>query len=307
MIRISRLCLLVGLGGALLFQSGVAPAQCLLGRLGQPPRTYSAGYPVGMAYLPTTTYTPVVSSPVATVTAYRVTYLPASPGPMTVYRPAPSLAPPVVSTTSYLPVVTPYAVASPVTSPGVVPVTTYRPVQIVYEPRRLFNWRPFENLRQRRAGYWPVASSPTWTTAYFASPSFVPVASSEVVCSPGESVIPMTASLPTSAGGCVGCTSGTSTTWPSSAASTIPTLPSASPAPSTGPTPTFAPQSSTGAAPSKPADAGSWTSGSSQTGVPVSQEKPLVRQAVFEKPIPLVDEDSTDPPLVEIHGWRRAQ
>ena len=117
-----------------LFLAETASAQCLLGRLFNRETTYTTqygGYNVGYAYMP------VVSSSVAVpaipATSYRVAYLPVTPGATTVYRPAPVLYQPPVVTTSYLPVVSPYAIP-PTASTTVVPTVAYRPVQIVYEP-----------------------------------------------------------------------------------------------------------------------------------------------------------------------------
>lgn len=287
----------------------VADAQCLLGRLFNRPTTYTAGYggyPVGVAYTPVTTYMPVVSSAPVATTSYRVTYLPVTPGATTVYRVAPSLTPPVVSTTSYLPVATPYAVASPPATPAMVPVVTYRPVQIVYEPRRrLFPWRPFANWRARRAGYWPlVSSTPTWSTAYFATYEYIPAATTSTVCAPVESGVVTAGGYDVTAGsGCASCASSTTSSWSSSPATTVPTLPPASS--STQPTPTFK-QESGSETRMKPAEEGQSAPSASGTSLPLSQDKPLVRQALYEKPIPLVEDDA-NPPLVEVHGWRRSQ
>lgn len=287
----------------------VADAQCLLGRLFNRPTTYTAGYggyPVGVAYTPVTTYMPVVSSAPVTMTSYRVTYLPVTPGASTVYRVAPAVTAPAVSTTSYLPVATPYAVASPVTTPAVVPVVTYRPVQIVYEPRRrLFPWRPFANWRARRAGYWPLASStPTWSTAYFATYEYIPAATTSAVCTPMESGIVTVGSYDvTTSTGCSSCASSTAGSWSSSPAAVVPTLPPTSS--SSQPTPTFK-QESGSETRMKPTEEGQSGPSASGTSLPLSQEKPVVRQALYEKPIPLV-EDEANPPLVEVHGWRRSQ
>lgn len=288
----------------------VSQAQCLLGRLFNRPTTYAAGYggyPVGVAYTPVTTYMPVLAPTVGSpVTAYRVTYLPATPGATTVYRVAPAISPPIISSTSYLPVATPYAVSPSAQGTAVVPVVTYRPVQIVYEPRRLFRWRPFANLRARRLGY---AAGPTWTTAYFASYSYLPVSTTSVVCAP-ESSLPLTAASPALEGttsGCLSCAA-PAVTSQGSAAYTVPSLPATTtPAPSQ-PTPTFKQDSDTSGTETrlKPPEESKSGPSASGTSVPVSEDRPLVRQALYEKPIPLVD-DEGDPPMVDVQGWRRAR
>lgn len=291
----------------------VGQAQCFLDRLFNRPTTYAAGYggyPVGVAYTPVTTYMPVVGPPGGSpVTAYRVIYLPVTPGATTVYRVAPAISPPVVSTTSYLPVATPYAASPSAPATTLVPTITYRPVQIVYEPRRLFPWRPFANLRARRLGY-VAATTPTWTTAYFATYAYMPVSTTSVACAP-ETMLLASASVPSlegTASGCLGCAAAPAGISPGWAAYTVPSLPSTSTPSGTQPIPTFKQESGTSPGESrlKPPEEGKSGPSTSGTSLPVSQDRPLVRQALYEKPIPLVDEEA-DPPMVDVQGWRRVR
>lgn len=285
-----------------------ASAQCLLSRLFNRETTYTTqygGYNIGYAYMP------VVASPVATpvvsTTSYRVTYLPITPGATTVYRPAPVLYETPVVSTSYLPVVSPYATPPAVSTPAV-PTVAYRPVQIVYEPRRLFNWRPFANLRARRAGYWPGVAAPTWSTAYLVTYPSLPVVSDCTVCGPAPTAGSYAASYTVSSDstlGCPSCAPASSSPLQPSVDTSIPTLPSASP--SDQPPATFKQQSSSTTGSSfRPADSTSGGMNATGTSVPVNETKPLVRQALYEKPIPLVEEVA-DPPMVDVTGWRRSQ
>lgn len=285
-----------------------ASAQCLLCRLFNRETTYTAqygGYNVGYAYMP------VVSSPAAVpaipTTSYRVAYLPVTPGATTVYRPAPVLYQPPVVTTSYLPVVSPYAIPPTASTPAA-PTVAYRPVQIVYEPRRLFNWRPFANLRARRTGYWP-ATAPTWSTAYFATDQSIPVVNECTVCGVGSGVTsaayPATYSVTGgSVSGCASCAPSSSGAWQPIPDTSIPSLPPAGS--STQPPTTFKQEGSTTESRFKPADTTDGGTNASGTSLPVTETRPLVRQALYEKPIPLVEETS-DPPLVDVTGWRRSQ
>ena len=290
-----------------LFLAETASAQCLLGRLFNRETTYTTqygGYNVGYAYMP------VVSSSVAVpaipTTSYRVAYLPVTPGATTVYRPAPVLYQPPVVTTSYLPVVSPYAIP-PTASTTVVPTVAYRPVQIVYEPRRLFNWRPFANLRARQTGYWP-ATAPTWSTAYFATYQSIPVVNECTVCGVGSGVAsaayPATYSVTGSVSGCASCAPSSSSSWQPIPDTSIPSLPPAGS--STQPPTTFKQEGSTTESRFKPAETTNGGTNASGTSLPVIETRPLVRQALYEKPIPLVEEPS-DPPLVDVTGWRRSQ
>jgi len=279
---------------------GTANGQCLLSGLFNRPSTYAAqygtystGYTAYMpvAAVPVTTYMPVTYA--APTVSYRAAYRPLAPSlGTTVFRPAPVLA------ASPPPVVMPYAVASPVATPTVV----YRPVEIVVERRRLFPWRPFERWRARRATYSVGYAAPTWTTTQFAGYS-LPL--TPAVCDPCAGGVTASYSsgpaVSGSSGGCSTCGS-SSTGLPLSAADAMPALPvpggSAAPSPST-----YAPSSSgdTG---------GSWKPTSSPgvqgTGLPRAEEEgPLVRQAVFVRPIPLVEEGADAPPLVEVQGWKR--
>lgn len=285
-----------------------AQAQCLLGRLFNRETTYTTqygGYSVGYAYMP------VVASPTAVPVipraSYRVTYLPVTPGATTVYRPAPVLYETPVVSTSYLPVVSPYATPPAVSTPAV-PTVAYRPVQIVYEPRRLFNWRPFANLRARRAGYWPGVAAPTWSTAYLVTYPSLPVVSDCTVCGPAPTAGSYAASYTVSSDstlGCPSCAPASSSPLQPSVDTSIPTLPSASP--SDQPPATFKQQSSSTTGSSfRPADSTSGGMNATGTSVPVNETKPLVRQALYEKPIPLVEEVA-DPPMVDVTGWRRSQ
>jgi len=283
-----------------------ARAQCFLSRLFNPQSTYTAqygGYNIGYAYMPVVS-SPVVASAAPTV-SYRVTYLPVTPGATTVYRPAPVLYQSPVVSTSYLPVVSPYAVP-PAVSTTIVPMVAYRPVQIVYEPRRLFNWRPFANLRARRTGYWPEATAPTWSTAYFATYPSVPVVSECTVCGVGSEAVsaayvPSTSSVT----GCASCAPSSSSSWQPIPDTSIPSLPPAGS--SSQPPSTFKQESgSTTESRFKPADNTGGGTSASGTSAPVTETKPLVRQALYEKPIPLV-EATTDPPMVDVTGWRRSQ
>ncbi len=279
---------------------GTAYGQCLLSGLFNRPGTYAAQYgtyPTGYtAYMPvvaapTTMYMPVTYA--APTVVYRAAYRPLAPSlGTTVLRPAPVMA------ASPPPVVTPYAVASPVATPGVV----YRPVEIVVERRRLFPWRPFERWRARRTTYAAAYAAPTWTTAQFAAYS-LPL--TPAVCDPCAGGVTASYSLGTpatvSSAGCSTCGS-SSTGLPLSAADVTPTLPTpgdaAAPAPST-----YAPSSSGNTGESwKPAT----SPGVQGTGLPRAEEEgPLVRQAVFVRPIPLVEESTDTPPLVEVQGWKR--
>jgi len=287
-----------------------ARAQCFLSRLFNPQSTYTAqygGYNVGYAYMPVVS-SPVVA-PAAPTVSYRVTYLPVTPGATTVYRPAPVLYQPAVQApvarTSYLPVVSPYAVP-PTVSTTTIPTVAYRPVQIVYEPRRLFNWRPFANLRARRTGYWPEVTVPTWSTAYFATYPSVPVVSDCTVCGAGSETV-SAAYVPSASSvtGCASCAPSLSSSWQPIPETSTPSLPPAGS--STQPPSTYKQESSSSTESRfKPADGTNGGTSASGTSAPVTETKPLVRQALFEKPIPLVEE-TTDPPMVEITGWRRSQ
>lgn len=276
--------------------------QCLLSRLFNRETTYTTqygGYNVGYAYMP------VVSSPVAVplsaTTSYRVAYLPVTPGATTVYRPAPVMYQPPVVTTSYLPVVAPYA-TPPAASATTVPVVTYRPVQIVYEPRRLFNWRPFANLRARQTGYWPAPSA-TWSTAYFATYHPIPVVSDSTVCGlTGASYAVGYSASEISSSTCASCAPSSSTSWQPIPETSIPTLPPAGS--TTAPPTTFKQERSTEESRFKPAETTNRGTNASGTSTPVIETRPLVRQALYEKPIPLVEEAS-DPPMVDVTGWRR--
>lgn len=283
-----------------------AQAQCLLDRLFNRETTYTTqygGYSIGYAYLPVVTAP--TAMPVVPRASYRVTYLPVTPGATTVYRPAPVIYEAPVVRTSYLPVATPYAVP-PAVSTTTVPMVAYRPVEVVYEPRRLFNWRPFANLRARRAGYWPGVTAPTWSTAYLVTCPSVPGVSDCTVCGTPP-ISGSYASSYTVSGGTVGCPScapAPSSSWQPSVDTSIPTLPSASP--SDQPPATFKQESSTTTGSFfRSADSTSGGTNATGTSVPVSEAKPLVRQALYEKPIPLVEEVS-DPPMVDVTGWRRS-
>lgn len=285
-----------------LLLADTARAQCLLSRLFNRETTYTAqygGYGVGYAYMPVVSSS--VAVPVIPSTSYRVTYLPVTPGATTVYRPAPVLYQPPVVTTSYLPVVTPYA-TPPTVSTTVVPTVAYRPVQIVYEPRRLFNWRPFANLRARQAGYWPT-TAPTWSTAYFATYESVPVVSGCTVCSPTFADYATYSASGSIASGCASCAPSSGPSWQPIPETSIPSLP---PAGSSGQPPSTFKQEGTTESRFKPADTTSGGTNASGTSAPVTETRPLVRQALYEKPIPLVEETS-DPPMVDITGWRRSQ
>ncbi len=279
---------------------GTVHAQCLLNRLFNRPQTYAAeyrSYPMGYtAYLPvqtvpTTTYMPVTYS-VPTVT-YRVAYSPVAPSlGTTVYRPAPVLA------SSVPPVVVPYAVASPVATPTVV----YRPVEIVVERRRLFPWRPFERWQARRMAYTVPQAVPSWTTSQFATYAIPMTPSACDPCSSGSAYMGAVSAIPSS--GCSTC-GASSTGLPLSAADTTPTLPSpaASSSSSSQPPSTYAPNTPA-------SDTQSWKpsgeAGVQGTGLPSREEsRPLIRQAVFVQPIPLIEDGEGALPLVEVQGWKR--
>ncbi|MGQ9503304.1 MAG: hypothetical protein ACUVQG_00200 [Thermogutta sp.] len=279
-----------------------ANGQCLLSRLFNRETTYTTqygGYNLGYAYMPVAASP--VAVPVSATRSYRVAYLPVTPGATTVYRPAPVMYQPPVVTTSYLPVVAPYA-TPPAVSSTTVPVVTYRPVQIVYEPRRLFNWRPFANLRARQTGYWPAPSA-TWSTAYFATYQSVPVVSDSTVCGwAGPSYATGYPASEISGSTCASCAPSSSSSWQPVPDNSIPTLPPAGSS-STPPT-TFKQEGSTTESRFKPADATNRGTNASGTSAPVIETRPLVRQALYEKPIPLIEEAS-DPPMVDVTGWRR--
>ncbi|NMC20936.1 MAG: hypothetical protein GYA33_11005 [Thermogutta sp.] len=284
---------------------GTAYGQCLLSGLCNRRSTYAAqygtystGYTAYMpvSAVPVTTYMPVTYA--APTVTYRAAYRPLAPSlGTTVFRPAPALA------ASPPPVVTPYAAASPVAAPTVV----YRPVEVVVEPRRLFPWRPFQRWRARRTAYSVSYAAPTWTTTQFAGYS-LPL--TPAVCDPCASSLPSSYSSDTvitgSSGECATCGS-SSTGLPLSAADAVPALPT--PGGSSGSAASSQPQSTY--APSSSGDSGeSWKPATSPdvqgTGLPRDEEeRPLVRQAVFVRPIPLVEESTDAPPLVEIRGWKR--
>lgn len=282
---------------------GTAHGQCLLSGLFNRPSTYAAQYgtyPTGYtAYMPVsavpvTTYMPVTYA--APAVTYRAAYRPLPPSlGTTVMRPAPVMAGAVP------PVVTPYAVASPVATPTVV----YRPVEIVVERRRLFSWRPFERWRARRVAY-SLSYAPTWTTTQFAGYSLPLTAGTCDPCASGATASYGAGTVVVgSSGGCSTCGSSiTSTGVPLSAADAAPVLPApAASGSSSQPPSTYAPSSSGDAGQSwKPAA----TPGVQGTGLPqAEEERPLVRQAVFVRPIPLVEESEESPPLVEVQGWKR--
>lgn len=285
---------------------GTAYGQCLLSGLFNRPNTYAAQYgtyPTGYtAYMPisvapTTTYMPVTYA--APAVTYRAAYRPLAPSlGTTVLRPAPVV--PVASP----PVVTPYAVAMPTAAPTAAPTVVYRPVEIVVERRRLFPWRPFERWRARRTAYSLSYAAPTWTTTAFAGYALPLTAGS---CDPCAATVTASyASGTVVRGASVGCgTCGTSSLGlPLSAADAMPTLPgSGGSAGSSQPPSTYAPASGGDAGESwKPAT----TPGVQGTGLPrTEEERPLVRQAVFVRPIRLVEESTDAPPLVEIQGWKR--
>lgn len=302
------------LAAALILSASVAYGQCFLSRCFNRPTTYAAqygGYQVGTAYMP------VVGSPVAaapSVTSYRVSYMPITPGMTTVYRPTPAVYSPAVTTTSYLPVATPYATppASPTTA--YMPTTAYRPVQIVYQPRRLF--RPFANMRARRAGYWPTTPvGTTWSTAYmagYASYNVAPAVTCPTVCDPcatsssacvsGVSMTGVSMMGASSSLGCSSCAPSATSSWQPSVDTTVPTLPSTGS--SSQPTPTFKSEQGSTETRMKPQEEKSASPSASGTSLPVEERRPLVRQALYEKPIPIVEVD--DPPMVEVQGWRRS-
>lgn len=286
---------------------GTAYGQCLLSGLFNRPSTYAAqygtyatGYTAYMpiSVVPTTTYMPVTYA--APTVTYRAAYRPLAPSlGTTVLRPSPVLR------AASPPVVMPYAVAMPTAAPTAAPTVVYRPVEIVVERRRLFSWRPFERWRARRTAYSLSYAAPTWTTTAFAGYALpLTVGNSDPSAVVTASYAPGSV-MSGAAAGCSACGS-SSLGLPLSAADAMPTLPSpGGSAGSSQPPSTYAPAPGGDAGESwKPAT----PPGVQGTGLPRTQteeERPLVRQAVFVRPIPLVEESTDAPPLVEIQGWKR--